>query len=99
MFWNKSKKSQPNNSPPVTAASAAKTTKLPLSFLKRLIPINHLADNELLQLKITLSKHNPGDIIFNHNEPSNSLSYIVKGQCYIVLDRQVLFTYKYNGLW
>ncbi len=83
MFWKKEKKSEDHSNLSIASSHTVKTTKLPLSFLKRLIPISHLADNELQQLKVTLSQYKPGDIIFKSGEISNSLCYIVKGQCYI----------------
>ena len=84
MLWNRKKK------PPETEHTSAKTDNqkgssktVPLSFLKRLIPIGHLPDTDLQQLKITITQHKPGNIIFNQGESSNSLPYLIKGECYI----------------
>ena len=84
MLWNRKKKL------PDTEHTSAKTENqegssktVPLSFLKRLIPIGHLPDADLQQLKITITQHKPGNIIFNQGESSNSLPYLVKGECYI----------------
>ncbi len=91
MFWNRVKKalSKDNSSKEAkTASSSAKDTshiikKIPLPFLKRLIPVGHLPDQELQQLETSLSRHPPGEVIFKLNDTSNSLPYLVKGQCYV----------------
>ncbi len=91
MFWNQSKKTQDkksNSEKPASVPSASDSTnktstQLPLPFLKRLIPIGHLSDSELEQLKITFTRYKAGDIIFNRGETSNSVNYLVKGQCFL----------------
>jgi HD-like signal output (HDOD) protein len=93
MFWNQKKTLNKNSSsdnfvstPSVFNLKEKTNTKLPLSFLKRLVPIGHLPDNDLQKLKTTFSQYKPGDIIFNRGETSTSLNYIVKGQCFIEID-------------
>lgn len=85
MFWSRTKKSSDKEQPTADKTDNRKVLSktLPLSFLKRLIPVGQLPDTELQQLKITLSHHKPGDIIFNRGETSDSLPYLIKGQCYI----------------
>ena len=84
MFWNSTKKS-PNKeqTSDKTVNRKVLSKSLPLSFLKRLIPIVQLSDADLQQLKITISHHKPGNIIFNRGEASDSLPYLIKGQCFI----------------
>jgi len=93
MFWNRTKKTtdkdqKSEDAPSEQSGNNAQrdhrvSKKIPLSFLKRLIPVSNLSDSDLQQLKFTLSQHKPGDIIFNRSESSDSLTYIIKGQCYI----------------
>lgn len=82
MFWNRKKK-KPSAPSSNTEASKKTQKALPLAFLKRLIPIGRLADADLLKLRVTLSHYQPGNIIFNQSESPDSLTYIIKGQCYI----------------
>lgn len=87
MFWNKNKKktnTSPSESLPTNSDTPTKSeTKIPLESLKKLIPIGQLADSKLLNLKIQLSQYKPGSIIFNRGETSTSLSYIIKGHCFL----------------
>ena len=91
MFWNRKKKeiheqTAADNTPDrliPAKESEGSEKKLSLLFLKRLIPISGLPDEELQQLKAIISHFEPGDIIFNRGEMSDSLSYIIKGKCYV----------------
>jgi len=86
MFWNREKKiikKQRLSKVAETVPSNRVAKKIPLAFLKRLIPIGHLPESDLQQLKTSLSNYTPGDVIFNVHQPSNSLPYLVKGQCYV----------------
>ena len=89
MFWNRKKNTLNKNSlsngtvENQASTRAEKDKQLPLSFLKRLIPICRLTDADLLDLKATISRYKPGDVIFKRNEPSELLSYIVKGHCFL----------------
>ncbi len=92
MIWNLIKKKiQDENKShvesiedPDTASNYSyKRIKLPLQFLKRLIPISNLPDHDIQQLEITMSRHKPGDVIFNRGDIASQFSYIIKGQCFI----------------
>lgn len=79
MFWNRTKKDIADK----VAFPVGKTIQLPLSFLKKLIPIGNLPNDELKQLQIKVSKHKPGNVIFNQGEYPQALSFIIEGQCYL----------------
>lgn len=88
MFWKRGQKTADKNNPVITPSATPDHTiktsaTLPLSFLKKLIPIGQLADKDLQQLTIETSQYKAGDIIFNRGETSNSLLYLSKGQCYL----------------
>jgi len=82
MFWNRKKKKIATETSSTEASKKTQKT-LPLAFLKRLIPIGRLADADLLKLRVTLSHYKPGNIIFSQSESSDSLTYIIKGQCFL----------------
>ncbi len=81
MFWPKKKKT--TATPKAAKKIVGESKSLPLSYLKRLIPIGRLADDELKKLRVTLSHYKAGETIFTQSESSDSLSYIVKGQCFL----------------
>jgi len=90
MFWNRVKKiikkdGLSNDDGFLESDSVASPVikKIPLGFLKTLVPINDLSDDELQKLELGVSSHAPGDVIFKINEKSNSIPYLIKGQCYI----------------
>jgi len=84
MFWNRKKiSSDTEHTSAKTDNQKASGKTVPLSFLKRLIPIGHLSDTELQQLKITITHHKPGKILFSLGEPSTSLPYLIKGECFV----------------
>ena len=84
MLWNRKKKSSDKeHSSDKTDSQQVLGKSLPLAFLKRLIPIGQLPDTDLQQLKATITCHKPGNIIFNRGTTSNSLPYLVKGQCFV----------------
>lgn len=91
MFWNRTKKTPDKSSlaeqkisnQPLNSEQETKPQKkLPLSFLKRLIPIGHLADETLKKLTVTVSHHKAGEVIFQQHQTATSLPYLVKGQVY-----------------
>ncbi len=70
MFWKQSQKPLVKNkldefSPVYSDQVDRSNIELPLSFLKRLIPLGQLSEHDLQQIKIELSQHKPGNIIFN----------------------------------
>ncbi|MDO9424531.1 MAG: HDOD domain-containing protein [Methylobacter sp.] len=94
MFWNLFKKKTPkqtsrndiSNFPPAhdKKASAAKNINIPVSFLKRLMPVAQLlTENEIQKLRITASSYTPGSIIFNRGTEVDSLIYVVKGTIFM----------------
>jgi len=92
MFWNRVKKTikkddLSNNNGEVLSASENIThlvkKKIPLNFLKTLVPIGDLPDDEIQKLELGVSTHQPGDVIFKINAKSNSIPYLIKGQCYV----------------
>ncbi len=81
MFWQKKTK---NTLPSEAGKKTADNLKtLPLKYLKRLIPIGRLTDDELKKLRVTLSHYKAGETIFTQSDSSDSLTYIVKGQCFL----------------
>ena len=88
MFWNRIKESikQPGSTKSIHQKpdpNKQDNKSLPLVFLKRLVPIGRLSDRDLTELKATISHYKPGFIIFKLNEISATLTYIVKGQCFL----------------
>lgn len=78
MFWNRKKDIEKKPTEP-----QGKKLQLALPFLKRLVPIGNLPNTELQQLQITITKHEPGNVIFNRGETPESLSYLVEGLCFL----------------
>ena len=84
MLWNRKNKSpDKEHSSDKIINRKVLSKSLPLEFLKRLIPIGQLPTTDLQQLKITITHHKPGDFIFNRGAISDSLPYLIKGQCFI----------------
>ncbi len=90
MFWNRVKKiikkDDLANDEGLSAddnITRIVTKKIPIDFLKTLVPINDLSDDELQKLELGVSSHAPGDVIFKINGKSNSIPYLIKGQCYV----------------
>lgn len=64
--------------------TAAKTTNIPVSFLKKLMPVAQLlTEKELQQLPILSANFKPGAIVFNRGTVVESLTYIVKGNIFM----------------
>jgi HD-like signal output (HDOD) protein len=97
MFWNIFKKKATHKtssnvkstfpSDDINIARAITTTKdikLPVSFLKRLLPIAQLlSENEIEQLHVTSAIFKPGAVIFNRGTEVESLIYLVSGSIYM----------------
>lgn len=97
MFWNIFKKKTPKQSSgdaksniPLAHAkepTAIKNLNIPVSFLKRLMPVAQLlTEEEIQKLQITAASFAPGAIIFNRGTEVDSLIYIVKGNIYMEAD-------------
>ena len=95
MFWKHTKKpsnkiytaDQKVKSQPLNSEQETKPRKkLPVSFLKRLIPIGNLADTTLQELTATVSHHQAGEIVFQQHKPATSLPYLVKGQVFVEMN-------------
>lgn len=64
--------------------AAARHIEVPLSFLKRLMPIAQmLKEEEIKQLQIRTSSFSPGSILFNRGSAVDALAYIVKGSVFM----------------
>jgi len=91
MFWNRIKKIikkddlTKNTETHLASDNGVRPVikKIPIDFLKTLVPINDLSDDELQKLELSVSTHLPGDVVFHINEKSFSLPYLMQGQCYI----------------
>ncbi len=91
MFWNRIKKTIKKETPLIShkeiyasnSASPLVIKKIPVAFLQTLVPVGDMPDYELQQLELKVSTHAPGQVIFKINEQSNSLPYLLKGQCHI----------------
>ncbi len=65
-------------------SSVAKHINIPVSFLKRLMPIAQLlTENEIQKLRITALSYTPGSILFNRGTEVESLMYIIKGRIFM----------------
>lgn len=82
MFWKFLKKTNENGRISKTSTDAAKT-KLPLFFLKKLIPLGELIDTELQTLDASLRSFSPGQIIFNRGESPDYLLYLYSGNVFL----------------
>jgi HD-like signal output (HDOD) protein len=57
---------------------------VPISYLKRLIPVGqYLDDAALKQLKIKSGQFKPGMVIFSSGKETNSIVYLVSGEAYL----------------
>lgn len=95
MFWNLFKKKNPNKqaasnvkSTVTTAATSSravtKNINIPVSFLKRLMPVSQLlTEKEMQQLQVTSAGFAPGAIIFNRGTEVDSLIYLIKGNIFM----------------
>ena len=64
--------------------AVAKHIKVPVSFLKRLMPIAQLlVEEEIKQLQIRTASFSPGSILFNRGSDVDALVYIVKGSVFM----------------
>jgi HD-like signal output (HDOD) protein len=97
MFWDFFKKKVAKHSatndksdfPPIHNKRPVETKniKIPVSFLKRLLPIAQLLnEKEIRKLKITAASFAPGTIIFNRGTEVDSLMYLIKGNIYMEAD-------------
>lgn len=97
MFWNTFKKktsqltsgNDKSNFPlsHTKKPSATKNLNIPVSFLKRLMPVAQLlAEKEIQKLQITAASFTPGSIIFNRGTEVESLAYIIKGNIFMEAD-------------
>ena len=74
--------STPNKKPPTI-----KNITIPISFLKRLMPVAQLlSEKEIQKLHITAASFTPGAIIFNRGTEIDSLTYLVKGNIFMEAD-------------
>lgn len=94
MFWNifkkKTSKQISNNDEPNFPVvddkklSATKNLSVPVSYLKRLMPIaQFLTEAEIQKLHITAASFTPGSIIFNRGTEADLLIYVVKGTIFM----------------
>lgn len=97
MFWNIFKKktlkptasnAKPTPSPaPPKKPAATKNINIPVSFLKRLMPLAQLlTDQEIQRLQISAASFAPGAIVFNRGTEIDSLIYIIKGNIFMEAD-------------
>jgi HD-like signal output (HDOD) protein len=72
----------PNKKPATT-----KNITIPISFLKRLLPVSQLlTEKEIQHLNVTAASFTPGSIVFNRGTEVDSLSYLVKGNIFMEAD-------------
>lgn len=94
MFWNIFKKKTTKQTSSNDKANfplahdkkptAAKKINIPVSFLKRLMPVAQLlTEKEMQQLPIISAGFKPGAIVFNRGTVVESLIYIVKGNIFM----------------
>ncbi len=94
MFWNRIKKTIKKDDLPISHKEKSASNnvsrpvikKIPVAFLQTLVPVGDMPDYELQQLELKVSTHTPGEVIFKIKEQSNSLPYLIKGQCHIETD-------------
>ncbi len=97
MFWNIFKKKTAKQSPDKDKSdfprahgkdvTAVKNLNIPVSFLKRLMPVAQLlTEKEIKKLQITAASFAPGAIVFNRGTEVDALIYIVKGNVYMEAD-------------
>lgn len=95
MFWNIFKKKTPlpasSNNDDLTflpadnkKTAATKNIAIPVSFLKRLMPVAQvLTETEMQQLKIASAGFKPGAVIFNRGTEVEALIYLIKGNIFM----------------
>jgi len=83
MFWNRSKKTKKSDQPSGLGKTTPITKKIPFSFFQGLVPVGDMPDYEIQQFELRESRHVSGDVIFDHDEDSYSVPYLLKGQCYV----------------
>jgi HD-like signal output (HDOD) protein len=92
MFWNFFKKKtthKKSNFPLFDDKKAAtpKNLNIPVTYLKRLMPVAQLlSEDQIRKLPITAAHFPPGAIIFNRGTEVDSLAYIVKGNVFMEAD-------------
>ncbi|MDO9271109.1 MAG: HDOD domain-containing protein [Methylobacter sp.] len=97
MFWNIFKKkalkqasSNDKSNFPITPnkkPTPVKNIAIPISFLKRLMPVAQLlTETEIQKLHITAASFTPGAIVFNRGTEVDALIYIVKGNIFMEAD-------------
>lgn len=84
MFWKFFSKSAdtPKTSPPIKP-NTEQEQALPTDFLKQLIPVGELSEQELNALDTSLKTFKAGQIIFNRGESADALIYLHKGHVYL----------------
>ncbi len=83
MFWNRSKKTKKTDQPSGLGKTTPITENIPSSFFQSLVPVGDMPDYEIQQFELRESRHVSGDVIFDHDEDSYSVPYLLKGQCYV----------------
>ena len=82
MFW-KFLKSSTETSGTASPTPDAYQQTLALDFLKKLVPIGNLPDEELQALTIRHRRFLPGQIIFTRGESTDSLIYLFSGSLFL----------------
>lgn len=82
MFWKFLKKTTEEPTSP-SANPAPKPGKLSIGYLKKLIPIGQLPDEELQNLNISQHTFAPGQIVFNRGERADALMFLLSGSIYM----------------
>jgi hypothetical protein len=72
---------------PSKKPATKKNIIIPISFLKRLLPVGQLlTEKEIQHLNVTAASFTPGSIVFNRGTEVDSLSYLVKGNIFMEAD-------------
>ena len=74
---------QPVKQQPADDGEGRKPVKLPLSLLKKLMPIGQLSEAELGQLDIRITQFPAGSVIFKNAGVSDSLIYLIEGSVFL----------------
>ena len=74
---------QPVKQQPADDGEGRKPVKLPLSLLKKLMPIGQLSEVELGQIDIRITQFPAGSIIFKNAGVSDSLIYLIEGSVFL----------------
>lgn len=80
-----SNKTEPSSQEEIQDMTLSGTqVSVPVSFLKRLIPVGqYLDDAALKQLKIKSCQFNPGMVIFSSGKETDSIVYLASGEAYL----------------